>query len=60
MFGGFFKFLRKKNTSFYYTDKQLVLFRGDNDSFKRGKGYPARIYLDFDGYRDIINHYFKR
>jgi abequosyltransferase len=53
-----FQILKEKKSSFYYTDKQLVLFRGDNDSF-RGKGYPARIYLDFDGYRDIINHYFK-
>ena len=53
-----FQILKEKKSSFYYTDKQLVLFRGDNDSF-RGKGYPARIYLDFDGYSDIINHYFK-
>ncbi len=53
-----FQILKEKKSSFYYTDKQLVLFRGDNDSF-RGKGYPARIYLDFDGYKEIINHYFK-
>ena len=52
-----FQILKEKNTSFYYTDKQLVLFRGDNDSFRR-KGYPARIYLDFDGYKEIINYYF--
>ncbi len=52
-----FQILKEKNSSFYYTDKQLVLFRGDNDSFKRN-GYPARIYLDFDGYKEIINYYF--
>jgi len=53
-----FQILKEKKSFFYYTDKQLVLFRGDNDSFRR-KGYPARIYLDFDSYKDIINHYFK-
>ena len=59
--------LKEKNTTFYYTDKQLVLFRGDNDSFRVKRendkferdGYPARIYLDFDGYKEIINYYFK-
>jgi abequosyltransferase len=50
--------LKEKNSSLYYTDKQIVLFRGDNDSFTRD-GYPARIYLDFDGYKNIINYYFK-
>ena len=52
-----FQILRQKNSYLYYTDKQLVLFRGDNDSFQRD-GYPARIYLDFDGYKKIINYYF--
>jgi abequosyltransferase len=50
--------LLKKNFSLRYLSKDLVYFRGDNDSFKK-KGYFNRINIDFDGYRLISEFFFK-
>ena len=47
-----FSFLQISGTSLKYIKKQLVLFRGDNDSF-RDKGYANRFLIDFDGYRHL-------
>lgn len=58
--------LQLRGNSLKYIKEQLVLFRGDNDSF-RDRGYANRIIIDFDGYRhlgeclfpdkDIRNHF---
>ena len=40
-----------------YISDELVLFRGDNDSFKE-KGYANRILIDLSGYRRFGEHFF--
>lgn len=45
-----FKILKLKNSKLKYLPKQLVLFRGFNDSFA-SDGYISRILIDFKGYK---------
>ena len=51
--------LFKKKTCLRYIAKDLIYFRGDNDSFKK-QGYFNRINIDFNGYRLINELFFKK
>lgn len=51
--------LFKKNFCLRYIAKDLIYFRGDNDSFKK-EGYFNRINIDFDGYRVVNEFFFKK
>jgi abequosyltransferase len=49
--------LQLSGNSLKYIKDELVLFRGDNDSF-RDKGYSNRILIDLDGYRHLGEYFF--
>ena len=52
-----FSMLLSGGSQLKYLKDQLVLFRGDNDSF-RDKGYANRILIDLNGYRKLGECYF--
>jgi hypothetical protein len=43
--------------SLRYIKEEMVLFRGDNDSFL-DKGYVNRILIDLDGYKQLGEYFF--
>lgn len=47
------------NNKLQYFSDHLVLFRGDNDSFKKD-GYINRILIDFHGYKLFHQSYFNK
>lgn len=49
--------LQLSGNSLKYIKEQLILFRGDNDSF-RDRGYANRILIDLDGYRHLGECFF--
>jgi len=51
--------LSKKGNSLRYFADHLVLFRGDNDSFKKN-GYINRIIIDFYGYKLLYKRFFQK
>lgn len=51
--------LFKPNNKIQYFKDHLVLFRGDNDSFKKD-GYINRILIDFYGYKLFHQKYFNK